>query len=130
MKQKTSPWLLAMLYEQWAESLRSRKSEERTISLENITDRAPDADDFRITSTRLLNRFSSEQIINAFNDLLTEHKYILLLYDFEEITLEGIAAITGLPVGIVQNRLNSGRVQLKKSLAGTESKVTCPELSL
>ena len=130
MKQKTSPWLLAMLYEQWAETLQHIRAAIITKPQESSANWILTSDDFRITSTRLLSRFSDEQVINAFNDLDTEHKYILLLYDFEKITLEGIAAITGLPFGIVQNRLNSGRVQLKKSLTGTENKVICPELSL
>ncbi|MDB4958337.1 MAG: polymerase, sigma-24 subunit, subfamily [Myxococcales bacterium] len=52
----------------------------------------------------------------AIDDLPDDHRIVVILRDVEDLSIEEICEITGLPDGTVKSRLHRARLQLRKKL--------------
>lgn len=90
-----------------------------------IDDNTTDADRGSITGTagparpdRALEGAQMERVLQAaIATLDEEHRVLIVLRDIEELSMEEISEITGLPDGTVKSRLHRGRAALRKKLA-------------
>jgi len=62
----------------------------------------------------------SDEIARALGELTPEHREVVVLRHWEELSYEAIAAATGVSVGTVMSRLFYARRQLRRRLAGSE----------
>lgn len=62
---------------------------------------------------------TNEQVIAALGQLPEHYRSVVLLADLHEFDYKEVAQILEIPMGTVMSRLNRGRTQLKKYLAGT-----------
>ena len=58
-----------------------------------------------------------------------ERRDVLLLYAWEELSYEEIAAALGIPVGTVRSRLSRARAQLRAALGGETADTTTEEVN-
>lgn len=56
------------------------------------------------------------RVTRAIRELDEEHRVVVVLRDLEELSIEEICDITGLPDGTVKSRLHRARLQLRKKL--------------
>jgi RNA polymerase sigma-70 factor, ECF subfamily len=63
-----------------------------------------------------------EAVQKAMLELDEEHRTLIVLRDLEDLTVEEISEITGLPDGTVKSRLHRGRLALRKRLEKTMGK--------
>ena len=61
--------------------------------------------------------------------LAREQRDVLLLYAWEELSYEEIAAALGIPVGTVRSRLSRARAQLRAALGGETADTTTEEVN-
>ena len=61
---------------------------------------------------------SDEDILQALAKLPEPYREVVLLADVEEVSYKEVAEALGIPIGTVMSRLNRGRQQLRKALAG------------
>jgi RNA polymerase sigma-70 factor (ECF subfamily) len=64
----------------------------------------------------LIQQQRRQLILSAVRDLPEHHRTVVVLYDFQGLSYEEIARITGTRVGTVKSRLNRARLALKDSL--------------
>jgi len=57
-----------------------------------------------------------------------DQREVLLLYAWEELSYEEIAAALGIPVGTVRSRLSRARAQLRAALGGETADLTAKEV--
>jgi RNA polymerase sigma-70 factor (ECF subfamily) len=62
----------------------------------------------------------SDAVRSAVARLSSEHREVVLLRHWRDLSYDEIAALTGLPVGTVMSRLHYARKQLRETLAGLE----------
>ncbi|MCL5676515.1 MAG: sigma-70 family RNA polymerase sigma factor, partial [Firmicutes bacterium] len=62
-------------------------------------------------------REGERQILQAIAELPPGYKLVVVLRHVQDMTYENIAAVTGLPLGTVKNRLFRAREMLRKKLA-------------
>lgn len=62
-------------------------------------------------------REGERQILQAIAELPPNYKLVVVLRHVQDMTYENIAAVTGLPLGTVKNRLFRAREMLRKKLA-------------
>jgi RNA polymerase sigma factor (sigma-70 family) len=61
-------------------------------------------------------------------ELDRDQREVLLLYAWEELSYEEIAAALGIPVGTVRSRLSRARAQLRVALGGASAKTAVTEV--
>ncbi len=66
--------------------------------------------------TELLRRERRETLLQALRSLHLEHREVLILVEFEELSYEDAAGIIGCPIGTVRSRLHRARAALKARL--------------
>jgi RNA polymerase sigma-70 factor (ECF subfamily) len=66
---------------------------------------------------QLLDEELSEAVRNAIDNLPPLQREALVLFEYEELTLNEIAAVVGADIGTVKSRLHRARQRLKKQLA-------------
>jgi len=57
------------------------------------------------------------QIAQAVSGLESEFREVFILHEYENLSLDEVAAITGAPVGTIKSRLHRARLALQKKLA-------------
>jgi RNA polymerase sigma-70 factor (ECF subfamily) len=71
----------------------------------------------------------AEAIHRALNDLVPEHREVLLLRFLEEMSYEGIAAVTGCPLGTVRSRIHYAKLALRRVLETNDHDAERPRQS-
>lgn len=64
----------------------------------------------------IMDRLTTEQVIDAIASLPEEFREVASLYFLEQMSYEEIAEVVGRPVGTVRSRLHRGRRMLQKAL--------------
>jgi RNA polymerase sigma factor (sigma-70 family) len=64
----------------------------------------------------MLSAVQASEMKAALATLPVEYREILILREFDELSYEEIASVTGLPSGTVMSRLNRARIALRKEL--------------
>jgi len=71
----------------------------------------------RVAADRALEGLQMEELLReAINSLDEEHRIVVVLRDVEDLPIEEICEITGLPDGTVKSRLHRARLALRKKL--------------
>lgn len=60
-----------------------------------------------------------ESLVQAFRQLSSEHREIVILHELEGLTYEEIAKVLNIPVGTVKSRLHHAFNNLRQTLGGT-----------
>jgi RNA polymerase sigma-70 factor (ECF subfamily) len=81
------------------------------------TDELSEAPDPAETLDAILTLERSELVQRAIANLPPLQREAIILFEYQELTLENIAAVTGVQVGAVKARLQRGRESLRKQLA-------------
>ena len=64
---------------------------------------------------------NAELVHHALNDISFEHRQVLTLHFLEELSVDKIAAVTGLPQGTVKSRLHYARIALRTRIEELEN---------
>ncbi len=118
-----STWLYRIATNLAIDALRRRKRRPQAESL----DAAVETDDgemdrqvpdpARPVEDQLAARQLQQAVWEAVAELSPKLRAVLLMYDFQQLTYEQIAAALGIPIGTVKSRLFNARQQLKKLIA-------------
>jgi len=113
------PWLLVIVRNTCCTWLRQNGSKELTTPLgEEI--HKPEGEKF--SPEALLRRSAEIELLKkALQELALEFREVLILGELEGLSYKQIAAIVGLPIGIVMSRLARARTQLRKRYAKSSS---------
>jgi RNA polymerase sigma-70 factor, ECF subfamily len=97
--------------------LTSRTGLAAAISLDSEEDALPEPSTPDTPESLLLARLDQETLENALMELPVNHREILLLCDFEEMSYQEIAVAIGIPIGTVMSRLSRARRALRTLLS-------------
>jgi RNA polymerase sigma-70 factor, ECF subfamily len=101
-------WLYRVARNRTVRHLRKRVTPTRTIE-DSQADREIDrGGDFSIEDAEAIHR--------ALDSLAPEHREVLVLRFLEEMSYEGIATVTGCPVGTVRSRIHYAKLALRRVL--------------
>jgi RNA polymerase sigma-70 factor, ECF subfamily len=75
--------------------------------------------DTETPETILMNRFNSQLVQRAIDDLPVHYREALLLCEVEEMSYQEIAQILSIPMGTVMSRLARARKVVRESLSST-----------
>jgi RNA polymerase sigma-70 factor, ECF subfamily len=99
-------WLNRTLVNKCRDVLRRRRRV-REIDLETTDLEGPDATQMRLAETALM---------AAFERLPVEERHILVLHHLDELPLDRVASMLGIPVGTAKSRLWTARRHLERAL--------------
>jgi len=122
---KLSTYLVTALTNLWKNRLRSRKRSRlvewfRGKQGDEQDDEGPQpVDDSPTPLERLETAERAQEVRRAVSRLAPERRLALLLREVEDMSYEGIAEMTGVPVGTVRSRLARARDDLRTLLGGT-----------
>jgi RNA polymerase sigma-70 factor (ECF subfamily) len=102
-------WLHGIMINEYRHFKRKQKSH---VTLEHLPEQS---DECRQTN-QLENRSTRELLLECMNSLSSEHREVLVLRYFEEMTIQEIAKTTGMRKGTVKSRLHYAIVKLKDIL--------------
>lgn len=108
-------WLFRIAHDQAVSQL-LREGRQPVLGAEDpaeIADTQQQATDERFINAELVHR--------ALNDISFEHRQVLTLQFLEELSVDEIAAVTGLPQGTVKSRLHYARVALRTRIEEMEN---------
>jgi len=111
-------WLLKILRNTWFDELRHRKVVGPSMQAEEMPLAGPDEGE-RLAWTDaadLLENFSDQQVIEALRELPETQRLALFLADVEQMPLEEVADVMGVPVGTIKSRTSRARAVLKGKL--------------
>jgi RNA polymerase sigma-70 factor (ECF subfamily) len=80
--------------------------------------------------TILMNRFNSQLVQRAIDDLPVHYREALLLCEVEEMSYQEIAEILTIPIGTVMSRLARARKAVRESLLSAPDAPQSRDLSL
>ena len=87
-----------------------------TVAMDSEEDGPELALDMETPETILINRFSSQLVQRAIDDLPAHYRETLLLCEVEEMSYQEIAEILTIPMGTVMSRLARARKAVRESL--------------
>jgi RNA polymerase sigma-70 factor (ECF subfamily) len=107
-------WLFAIIRNASWSWLRANRPRNEGTRLED----AEDLVDILAASPEeaLVGRENVEQLRSALYTLEAEHREVIVLREFEELSYREIASIVGIPIGTVMSRLSRARAHLQKAL--------------
>ncbi|MBI3417657.1 MAG: sigma-70 family RNA polymerase sigma factor [Verrucomicrobia bacterium] len=104
---KFRPWAFRIARDRIYREYRRRKLPVLSLD-EAMLDELPAADEGATATDR-------EQLHDCLNSISLEHREVLVLRFFEELSYEEIARVTGATVGTVRSRIHYGKQALKKT---------------
>ena len=117
-----APWAYKIASNLCVDHLRRRRG--NVVSLDAPADQESEADEQRPVpdwssspEKVTVEREGERQILQAIAELPPNYKLVVVLRHVQDMTYEDIAAVTGLPLGTVKNRLFRAREMLRKKLA-------------
>jgi RNA polymerase sigma-70 factor, ECF subfamily len=121
-------WIYQILRNNFLSS-RSKLERRMTVAIDSEEDGHELAVDTETPETILMNRFSSQLVQRAIDDLPVHYREALLLCEVEEMSYREIAEILTIPIGTVMSRLARARKAVRKSLLSTTGAPLSTDLS-
>jgi RNA polymerase sigma factor (sigma-70 family) len=100
-----------------------------TVAMDWEEDGPEPAVDTETPETILMNRFHSQLMQHAIDDLPVHYREALLLCEVEEMSYQEIAEILTIPMGTVMSRLARARKAVRESLLSTRGAPLSRDLS-
>jgi RNA polymerase sigma-70 factor (ECF subfamily) len=112
-------WLFTILRNLWLNELRRRRNAPQIINLEDKDGKVLELHgNFKDSHDILVAREDAEIVRSAIAELPVEHREVILLREFEEMSYQEIATILNCPIGTVMSRLGRARARLRSILEG------------
>ena len=111
-------WIFQILRNTFLSS-RSKVERRMTVGMDSEEDGPELAVDTETPETILMNRFNSQLVQRAIDDLPVQYRETLLLCEVEEMSYQEIAEILSIPIGTVMSRLARARKAVRESLGST-----------
>jgi RNA polymerase sigma-70 factor (ECF subfamily) len=121
-------WIFQILRNNFLSS-RSTLERRMTDAMDSEEDGPELAVDTETPETVLMNRFNSQLVQRAIDDLPVHYREILLLCEVEEMSYQEIAEILTIPMGTVMLRLARARKAVRESLHSTPGAPLSRDLS-
>jgi RNA polymerase sigma factor (sigma-70 family) len=121
-------WIYQILRNNFLSSC-SKLERRMTVAIDSEEDGHELAVDTETPETILMNRFSSQLVQRAIDDLPVHYREALLLCEVEEMSYREIAEILTIPIGTVMSRLARARKAVRKSLLSTTGAPLSTDLS-
>jgi RNA polymerase sigma-70 factor (ECF subfamily) len=86
-----------------------RRGKVRVITMDEAVAASADRDPFRTI-------FDRDEVLRAMGSLDDDHRIVIVLHYWADLTLEGVAARVGWPVGTVKSRLHRGLAVMRSRL--------------
>jgi RNA polymerase sigma-70 factor, ECF subfamily len=122
-------WIFRILRNNFLSS-RSKLERRMTVAMDSEEDGAELAVDTETPETILMNRFNSQLMQRAIDDLPVHYREALLLCEVEEMSYQEIAEILTIPIGTVMSRLARARKAVRESLLSAPGAPQSRDLSL
>jgi RNA polymerase sigma-70 factor, ECF subfamily len=122
-------WIFQILRNNFLSS-RSKLERRMTVAMDSEEDGPELAVDTETSETILMNRFNSQLVQRAIDDLPVHYRETLLLCEVEEMSYQEIAEILTIPIGTVMSRLARARKSVRDSLLSTAGAPPSTDLSL
>jgi RNA polymerase sigma factor (sigma-70 family) len=113
-------WMFRILRNNFLSS-RSKLERRMTVAMDSEEDGPELAVDTETPETILMNRFNSQLVQRAIDDLPVHYREALLLCEVEEMSYQEIAEILTIPMGTVMSRLARARKAIRESLLSAPS---------
>jgi RNA polymerase sigma-70 factor (ECF subfamily) len=111
-------WLFTILRNIWFNQLRQWRRAPEIVELESDrTGPVSVADTAKDPHASYVNNIEQEQVRNAIQQLSIDHREIILLREYEELSYREIATVLECPLGTVMSRLASARSKLRDLLS-------------
>jgi RNA polymerase sigma factor (sigma-70 family) len=108
-------WIFRILRNNFLSS-RSRVERRMTVAIDSEEEEPELAVDTETPETILTDRFNSQLVQRAIDDLPARYRETLLLCEVEEMSYQEIAEILSIPIGTVMSRLARARKSVRESL--------------
>jgi RNA polymerase sigma-70 factor (ECF subfamily) len=108
-------WMFRILRNNFLSSC-SKLERRMTVAMDSEEDGPELAVDTETPETILMNRFNSQLVQRAIEDLPVHYREALLLCEVEEMSYQEIAEILTIPMGTVMSRLARARKAVRESL--------------
>jgi RNA polymerase sigma factor (sigma-70 family) len=108
-------WIFRILRNNFLSSC-SKLERRMTVAMDSEEDGPELAVDTETPETILMNRFNSQLVQRAIDDLPVHYREALLLCEVEEMSYQEIAEILSIPMGSVMSRLSRARRSVRESL--------------
>ena len=121
-------WIYQILRNNFLSS-RSKREQRMTVAIDSEEDGPELAVDTETPERILMDRFSSQLVQRAIDDLPVHYRETLLLCEVEEMSYREIAEILTIPIGTVMSRLARARKAVRESLLGAPGAPLSRDLS-
>jgi RNA polymerase sigma-70 factor, ECF subfamily len=121
-------WIFRILRNTFLSSC-SKLERRMTVAMDSEEDGPELAVDTETPETILMNRFNSQLVQRAIDDLPVHYRETLLLCEVEEMSYQEIAEILTIPMGTVMSRLARARKAVRESLLSTTGAPPSRDLS-
>ena len=121
-------WIFRILRNNFLSSC-SKLERRMTVAMDSEEDGPELAVDTETPETILINRFNSQLVQRAIDDLPVHYRETLLLCEVEEMSYQEIAEILAIPMGTVMSRLARARKAVRESLLSTSDASPSRDLS-
>jgi RNA polymerase sigma factor (sigma-70 family) len=108
-------WIFRILRNNFLSSC-SKLERRMTVAMDSEEDGPDLAVDTETPETILMNRFNSQLVQRAIDDLPVHYREALLLCEVEEMSYQEIAEILSVPMGTVMSRVSRARKSVRGSL--------------
>src|ERR1700678_19949 len=122
-------WIFRILRNNFLSSC-SKLERRMTVAMDSEEDGPELAVDTETPETILMNRFNSQLVQRAIDDLPVHYRETLLLCEVEEMSYQEIAEILTIPIGTVMSRLARARKAVRESLLSAPGRSQSRDLSL
>jgi len=108
-------WIFRILRNNFLSSC-SKLERRMTVAMDSEEDGPELAVDTETPETILMNRFNSQLVQRAIDDLPVHYRETLLLCEVEEMSYQEIAEVLSIPIGTIMSRLARARKAVRQSL--------------
>ena len=122
-------WIYQILRNNFLSSC-SKLERRMTVAMDSEEDGPELAADTKTPETILMNRFNSQLMQRAIDDLPVHYREAMLLCKVEEMSYQEIAEILTIPIGTVMSRLARARKAVRESLLSAPDAPQSRDLSL
>jgi RNA polymerase sigma factor (sigma-70 family) len=111
--QSPRAWLFAIVRNTWFSMRRGNNPVEAAVSFEEDLHRQGEEPD---PESLMLKSADARIVTEALEELAVEHREVIVLREFEDLSYKEIARVTGAPVGTIMSRLARARDQLTRAI--------------
>jgi len=121
-------WIFRILRNNFLSSC-SKLERRMTVAMDSEEDGPELAVDTETPETILMNRFNSQLVQRAIDDLPVHYREALLLSEVEEMSYQEIGEVLSIPIGTVMSRLSRARKSVRESLLSASAAPLTRDLS-